>query len=122
MGSPLSPPPSPKSLRAQPIQHPPQTPYLAPPLVPATEPTKKGLGDTNLGSNVSGSPTMPGGACPGFYINREPFLDVIRMHRASVNNINKTNVPSALFEGPKACWDEALVHGAKHGYRNFQVT
>ena len=32
---------------------------------------------------------MPGAACPGWYINREPFLDVIRMHRASVNNINK---------------------------------
>src|SRR5436305_817912 len=93
-----------------------------PPLVPATEPTKKGLGDTNLGSNVNGSTTMPGGACPGFYINREPFLDVIRMHRASVNNINKTNVPSALFEGSKACWDEALAHGEKHGYGNSQVT
>src|SRR5436309_4089475 len=90
---------------------------LCPPLVPATEPTKKGLGDTNLGSNV-----MPGGACPGFYINREPFLDVIRMHRASVNNINKTNIPAALFEGSKACWDEALAHGEKHGYRNSQVT
>ena len=37
---------------------------------------------------------MPGGACPGWYINREPFLDVIRMHRASVNNINKNNVPT----------------------------
>src|SRR5947208_3926208 len=95
---------------------------LCEPLAPATEPTKKGLGDTNLGSNVNGSPTMPGGACPGFYINREPFLDVIRMHRASVNNINKTNVPTALFEGSKACWDEALAHGEKHGYRNSQVT
>src|ERR1700686_3832441 len=109
---------------------------LCPPLVPATEPTKKGLGDTNLGftadrvgaplqarPNESSAPaTMPGGACPGFYINREPFLDVIRMHRASVNNINKTNVPSALFEGSKACWDEALAHGEKHGYRNSQVT
>src|SRR5580700_2284170 len=28
-----------------------------------------------------------GGACPGFYSNREPFLDVIRMHRAEVNKI-----------------------------------
>src|SRR5205814_1368051 len=109
---------------------------LCPPLVPATEPTKKGLGDTNLGFTTahvgtgaltrpveqSSTQTMPGGACPGFYINREPFLDVIRMHRASVNNINKTNVPSALFEGSKACWDEALAHGEKHGYRNSQVT
>jgi ribonucleoside-diphosphate reductase alpha chain len=65
---------------------------------------------------------MPGGACPGWYINREPFLDVIRMHRASVNNINKSNVPSSLYESSKQCWDEALAHGEKHGYRNSQVT
>src|SRR5579871_5709629 len=32
------------------------------PLAPATEPTKKTLSETNLGSNV-----MPGGACPGWY-------------------------------------------------------
>ena len=88
-----------------------------PPLVPATEPTKKSLAETNLGSNV-----MPGGACPGWYINREPFLDVIRMHRASVNGINKGNVPSPLYEASKQCWDEALSHGEKHGYRNSQVT
>ena len=88
-----------------------------PPLVPATEPTKKGLAETNLGSNV-----MPGGACPGWYINREPFLDVIRMHRASVNNINKNNVPPLLYEASKQAWDEALAQGEKHGYRNSQVT
>ncbi|HZR55779.1 MAG TPA: vitamin B12-dependent ribonucleotide reductase, partial [Terriglobales bacterium] len=98
-----------------------------PALVPATEPTQKGLAETNLGSNlVDGatgvSPVMPGGACPGWYINREPFLDVIRMHRASVNNINKTNVPMPLFEASKNTWDEALAHGEKHGYRNSQVT
>jgi ribonucleoside-diphosphate reductase alpha chain len=90
---------------------------LCPPLVPATEPTKKGLDQSNLGANL-----MPGGACPGWYINREPFLDVIRMHRASVNNINKTNVPNFLFEASKQCWDEALAHGEKFGYRNAQVT
>src|ERR1700691_2838568 len=90
---------------------------LCPPLVPATEPTQKGLAETNLGSNV-----MPGGACPGWYINREPFLDVIRMHRASVNNINKNNVPPLLYEASKQTWDEALAQGEKHGYRNSQVT
>ncbi len=75
------------------------------PLAPATEATKKNLSETNLGANVTAgvsdahvgttapAQTMPGGACPGWYINREPFLDVIRMHRASVNNINKGNVP-----------------------------
>jgi ribonucleoside-diphosphate reductase alpha chain len=108
---------------------------LCPALVPATEPTQKGLAETNLGANVgasaplvqaeqssAGIKTMPGGACPGWYINREPFLDVIRMHRASVNNINKTNVPGPLYESSKDCWDEALASGEKHGYRNSQVT
>src|SRR5690348_6973030 len=90
---------------------------LCEPLVPATEPTQKNLAETNLGSNV-----MPGAACPGWYINREPFLDVIRMHRASVNNINKSNVPGPLYEASKSCWDEALAHGEKFGYRNSQVT
>src|SRR3989454_3165872 len=96
---------------------PPRIAELCEPLVPATEPTRKGLAETNLGQNV-----MPGAACPGWYINREPFLDVIRMHRASVNNINKTNVPAAIYEASKACWDEALAHGEKFGYRNSQVT
>ena len=65
---------------------------------------------------------MPGGACPGWYINREPFLDVIRMHRASVNNINRANVPAALYEASKQCWDDALASGERFGYRNSQVT
>jgi ribonucleoside-diphosphate reductase alpha chain len=96
-----------------------------PPLIPATEPTRRGLLETNLGQDVergSQKEDMPGGACPGWYINREPFLDVVRMHRASVNNINKTNVPTSLYESSKQCWDEALAQGEKSGYRNAQVT
>jgi ribonucleoside-diphosphate reductase alpha chain len=85
------------------------------PLTPATETVSTRLGITEAAN-------MPGAACPGWYINREPFLDVIRMHRASVNNINKTNVPPALYESSKQCWDEALAQGEKHGYRNSQVT
>jgi ribonucleoside-diphosphate reductase alpha chain len=88
---------------------------LCPPLHPVTEIVQQKLGLQNTDE-------MPGGACPGWYVNREPFLDVIRMHRASVNNINKSNVPAALYEASKACWDEALVHGEKFGYRNSQVT
>jgi ribonucleoside-diphosphate reductase alpha chain len=85
------------------------------PLTPATDAVATRLG-------ITAADSMPGGACPGWYINREPFLDVIRMHRASVNNINKSNVPSALYEASKATWDEALAQGEKHGYRNSQVT
>ena len=28
----------------------------------------------------------------------------------------------AIYEASKQCWDEALAHGEKHGYRNSQVT
>ncbi|HEY2364218.1 MAG TPA: vitamin B12-dependent ribonucleotide reductase [Candidatus Angelobacter sp.] len=65
---------------------------------------------------------VTGGACPGWYINREPFLNVIRMHRASVNKINKENVPATLLEGSRQSWDEALALGERNGYRNAQVT
>ena len=37
---------------------------------------------------------MPGAACPGWYINREPFLDVIRMHRASGQQHQQDQRPS----------------------------
>src|SRR6202034_1741734 len=71
-----------------------------------------------------------GGACPGFYVNREPFLDVIRMHRAEVNKIGHANSAepfappqlASLIQASKDCWDQALAHGEKHGYRNSQVT
>src|SRR5271157_5425869 len=104
------------------------------PLTPITDAVQTRLGITK-------AENMPGAACPGWYINREPFLDVIRMHRASVNNIGSTNArvvtgvspvqaerSSAanqlpeLIDASKQCWDEALAHGEKHGYRNSQVT
>ncbi len=80
---------------------------------------------------TAGANPENGGACPGFYVNREPFLDVIRMHRAEVNKIGKSKTSAEPFVTPqldeliaasKECWDQALAHGEKHGYRNSQVT
>jgi ribonucleoside-diphosphate reductase alpha chain len=80
---------------------------------------------------LTASVERQGGACPGFYVNREPFLDVIRMHRAEVNNIGKSrisgepfNVPQldALIDSSRECWDMALAYGERHGYRNSQTT
>src|ERR1700684_4090867 len=71
-----------------------------------------------------------GGACPGYYVNREPFLDVIRMHRAEVNNIGKSHIAGepfmvpqleALIDASRECWDMALLYGERYGYRNSQV-
>jgi ribonucleoside-diphosphate reductase alpha chain len=80
---------------------------------------------------LTASVERQGGACPGFYVNREPFLDVIRMHRAEVNNIGKSrssgepfNVPQldALIDASRESWDMALAHGERYGYRNSQTT
>jgi len=75
---------------------------------------------------------VQGGACPGFYVNREPFLDVIRMHRAEVNNIDRALHSSAepfvapqlaeLKAASQNAWDIALALGEQNGYRNSQVT
>jgi ribonucleoside-diphosphate reductase alpha chain len=86
---------------------------------------------TPLTQQAHGGDQEKGGACPGFYVNREPFLDVVRMHRAEVNNIGKSRnsaepffVPQLdqLIEASRHAWDGALAHGEKHGYRNSQVT
>jgi ribonucleoside-diphosphate reductase alpha chain len=102
---------------------------LCQPLAPATELAMRELGTADPSTAFGLRPHSAqddkkegGAACPGWYINREPFLDVIRMHRASVNNIDKTHVPPALFEASKSTWDEALKYGEKFGYRNAQVT
>ena len=80
---------------------------------------------------LTASVERQGGACPGFYVNREPFLDVIRMHRAEVNNIGKSrssgepfSVPQldALIDASRECWDMALLEGERYGYRNAQTT
>ncbi|HZT74847.1 MAG TPA: vitamin B12-dependent ribonucleotide reductase [Terriglobales bacterium] len=62
------------------------------------------------------------GAFPGFAVNREPMLDVIRMHRAAVNQIAARAVAEPLLAAARDSWDQALEAGARHGYRNAQVT
>jgi ribonucleoside-diphosphate reductase alpha chain len=80
---------------------------------------------------LTASVERQGGACPGFYVNREPFLDVIRMHRAEVNNIGTSRLSGepfsmplleALIDSSRECWDMALVYGERYGYRNSQTT
>jgi ribonucleoside-diphosphate reductase alpha chain len=94
------------------------------------------------GRNTASNWDETSGACPGFYVNREPFLNVIRMHRAEVNNIDanlssrsaaegSAFVDAAGFIAPQLAelkqasqdaWDTALALGEAHGYRNSQVT
>ncbi|MGQ9525872.1 MAG: vitamin B12-dependent ribonucleotide reductase [Armatimonadota bacterium] len=58
----------------------------------------------------------------GFATNREPMLKVIQRHRHHVDRIDSALVPHNLLSAARHAWDEALVLGEKHGYRNAQVT
>jgi ribonucleoside-diphosphate reductase alpha chain len=63
-----------------------------------------------------------GGSFPGFEVNREPFLRVMRKHRDAVSEINARQVPADLYAGAKQAWDEAVELGEDFGYRNAQAT
>src|SRR5882757_2177839 len=62
------------------------------------------------------------GPFEGYKVNEQPFLEVIRMHRDSVNRISRTHIPVALMQGAQQCWDDAYEAGRRHGYRNGQCT
>jgi ribonucleoside-diphosphate reductase alpha chain len=62
------------------------------------------------------------GPFPGYEVNREPMLDVIRMHRNAVRGIKPENVQPELYMGAQSAWDSAVEHGEKHGFKNSQVT
>src|ERR1700757_3572796 len=62
------------------------------------------------------------GPFPGYPVNREPMLDVIRMHRHAMRGIKPDHVQSDLYMGAQSAWDSALSLGEKHGFKNSQVT
>jgi len=62
------------------------------------------------------------GPFPGYAENREPMLDVIRMHRNAIRGIKPEHVQTELYMGAQGAWDAALELGEKHGFKNSQVT
>jgi ribonucleoside-diphosphate reductase alpha chain len=63
-----------------------------------------------------------GGPFSGYEKNREPFLRVMRKHRAALKDVDKTHVPKDLMEAAKTVWDEVIEMGEQHGFRNAQAT
>jgi ribonucleoside-diphosphate reductase alpha chain len=62
------------------------------------------------------------GAFPGYAVNHEPMLEVIRMHRDAMRGIQPDHVQPELFLSAQESWDNALALGEKYGYKNAQVT
>src|SRR6266481_3571266 len=62
------------------------------------------------------------GPFPGYEVNREPMLEVIRMHREAMRGIKPEHVQTELYMAAQESWDTALELGEKHGFKNSQVT
>ncbi|MBZ5527138.1 MAG: vitamin B12-dependent ribonucleotide reductase [Acidobacteriia bacterium] len=62
------------------------------------------------------------GPFEGYAENREPMLNVIRMHRDAMRGIRPENVQPQLMLAAQNSWDTALVQGEKSGFKNSQVT
>jgi ribonucleoside-diphosphate reductase alpha chain len=63
-----------------------------------------------------------GGPFAGYEKNREPFLRVMRKHRAALKDIDRSQLPKPLFDAAKAVWDEVIELGELYGFRNAQAT
>ncbi|HKF53586.1 MAG TPA: vitamin B12-dependent ribonucleotide reductase [Candidatus Acidoferrales bacterium] len=62
------------------------------------------------------------GAFSGYKENREPMLDVMRMHRDALRPIKEENVQPQLLRAARQSWDDAVDFGEHFGYRNSQVS
>jgi len=65
------------------------------------------------------------GPFPGFLKNREPMLEVMKMHREAVKGIDVQAMPSSLRYLVNDAWDswsDAIELGQRFGYRNAQAT
>jgi len=62
------------------------------------------------------------GPFPRFEENREPFLEVIEMHRDAAYATPPAGVPKDLMRASRRAWDDAFELGTEVGYKNGQVT
>ena len=63
-----------------------------------------------------------GGPFAGYADNRDPFLRVMRKHRAALKDVDAARVPRALYAAATDAWNDAVDLGEQHGYRNAQAT
>jgi len=61
------------------------------------------------------------GPFAGYADNRQPMLNVMRMHREAAEKIDPA-CPLELRQAARDVWQQVVLHGEKHGFRNAQVT
>jgi ribonucleoside-diphosphate reductase alpha chain len=62
------------------------------------------------------------GAFPGYAKNKEPFLRVMKQHRAAAHQISERECPPDLLKAAHEDWDDVVRLGEVYGFRNAQAT
>jgi ribonucleoside-diphosphate reductase alpha chain len=62
------------------------------------------------------------GPFAGYHENVEPMLNVLRMHRDAVADIDEEAVPTDLLSAAQEAWDLAVELGEEYGVRNSQAS
>jgi ribonucleoside-diphosphate reductase alpha chain len=62
------------------------------------------------------------GPFAGYEKNRLPMARVMHKHRDALSRIDSALVPMDLLHAAMEVWDEAILKGSDHGYRNAQVS
>ncbi|KKW29393.1 MAG: Ribonucleotide reductase of class II (Coenzyme B12-dependent), partial [Candidatus Uhrbacteria bacterium GW2011_GWD2_52_7] len=62
------------------------------------------------------------GPFAGFKVNREPALEVMRMHRKASYDMPTNGAPADLVSAAQKSWEHVVELGEKHGLRNAQIS
>jgi ribonucleoside-diphosphate reductase alpha chain len=65
------------------------------------------------------------GAFNGYAVNKDSFIDVIKLHQQGLKRDEFKKLPSTManiYEASERAWADALFLGGLHGFRNSQVT
>ncbi len=62
------------------------------------------------------------GAFTAFELNKQPCMEVMRMHRDASYAMNMESLPADIAAAAKASWDAVIERGENHGLRNAQIS
>ena len=59
---------------------------------------------------------------PEYEKNKEPMMEVMKMHKDHLRNIKENEFNKEILEKAKEVWNEVIELGSKYGFRNAQAT
>ncbi len=62
------------------------------------------------------------GPFAGYEENKEPMLNVLKMHKEAVSKIDSSLVPTEILDAASEAWEEAVELGERFGVRNSQAS